>query len=314
MNTQDSAAVRTMRSPGHLWLDHAALLGQSLRPRTRLWYDVLVPLAMLAVMGGYSLPWHRVGLVIAALVLFHGGQTLFNDVADVAVDRASTERSRQQRALVRGTLSRSELLVAGSVLVAGAGAVSLFLPWPNQLLFVVSLPIVLAYNFKPVGLSGRPLATQVFWPLTWLLMYVYCAAGLDFTGWQRGLPYLSFVAVFMGLGEGLCQDIRDLDNDRIGGRVTTPVRFGARRTSTWAWLAFSASIVPWLWHAQHTAMPIVAAVAGTVILFVWIVLSARSVRRIHSAYQKKDGKFLHAGSILTFTFINVVILVAAALR
>ncbi|OBF57996.1 hypothetical protein A5787_23575 [Mycobacterium sp. 852002-50816_SCH5313054-b] len=281
--------------------------------RTRLWYDVLVPLAMLAVMGGYSLPWHRVGLVIAALVLFHGGQTLFNDVADVAVDRASTERSRQQRALVRGSLSRSELLIAGSVLVAGAGVVSLFLPWPNQLLFVVSLPVVLAYNFKPVGLSGRPLATQVFWPVTWLLMYVYCAAGLDFAGWQRGIPYLAFVAVFMGLGEGLCQDIRDLDNDRIGGRVTTPVRFGARSTSAWAWLAFSASVVPWFWHVRHTAMPIVAASAGTVILLVWIALSARAVRRIHKAYQKKDGKFLHTGSILAFTCVNVVILVAAAL-
>jgi 4-hydroxybenzoate polyprenyltransferase len=279
---------------------------------TRLWYDVLIPLAMLSVMGGYSLPWHRVGLVILAMVLFHGGQTLFNDLADVAVDRASSERSRQTRALVQCSLSRGELAATGSVLVAGAGVLSVMLPWTNRIIFIVALPIVLAYNFKPVGLSGRPVATQVFWPVTWILMYVYCAGGLDFQGGQRGLPYLVFTMVFMGLGEGLCQDIRDVDNDRIGGRVTTPVRFGADCTSTWAWLAFAVSVAPWFWHVYYSAMPIVAGIVGAALLFGWVVWSSVCVRRIHAAYQKKDGKFLHVGSIVAFSGVNVIILAATA--
>jgi 4-hydroxybenzoate polyprenyltransferase len=311
MKTQETAAVVSAASHRRRWAIHAVGIVDALRMRTRLWYDVLAPLAMMAVMAGSSLPWHRVGLVVLALTLFHGGQTLFNDVADVAVDRASVESSRQNRALVQGSLSPAELVVTGTILVAAAGVVSLLLPWTNRIIFLVALPVVLSYNFKPVGLSGRPLATQVFWPVTWILMYVYCAGGLDFEGWRRGLPYLVFTIVFMGLGEGLCQDIRDVDNDQQGGRVTTPVRFGAARTSTWAWLAFLASIGPWIWHIRYTALSPVAAAAGIAALVTWAAVSFVSVRRIHAAYQKKDGKRLHVGSILTYTAVNVVILAAA---
>ncbi|MEZ0053028.1 4-hydroxybenzoate polyprenyltransferase [Mycobacterium sp. MAA66] len=312
MNVQASASTGVKVPWTRLWWDHAALLVQSLRITTRLWYDVLVPLAMLAVMGSYSLPWRQVGLVTAALLLFHGGQTLFNDVADVAVDRASTERSRQRRVLVRGTVSRIELLGIGWAMVAGAGVVSVFLPWQNQVVFLVALPLVLAYNFKTAGgLSGRPLATQVFWPLTWVLIYVYSAGGLQFAGWRTGVPYLVFIVMFMGLGEGLCQDIRDIDNDRIGGRVTTPVRFGARRSSSWAWWAFTLSLIPWIWHVIATRMPVTPAAVATTVLVGWIVLSGRCVRRIRANYQKADGRYLHIGSILTFTCVNVLILMAA---
>ncbi|WP_343575071.1 prenyltransferase [Mycobacterium sp.] len=269
---------------------------------------------MLAVMAGPSLPWHRIILVVLALTLFHGGQTLFNDVADVAVDRASTERSRQDRALVVGALSRNELVVVGTILVGAAGAVSLLLPWTNRIVFLIALPVVLSYNFKPVGLSGRPLATQVFWPVTWVLMYAYCAGGLDFDGWRRGLPYLAFTIVFMGLGEGLCQDVRDVDNDEKGGRRTTPVRFGASRTSTWALLAFVASIGPWAWHVWRSGMPPAIAAAGFACLGAWAVVAWLSVRRLHVSYTKKDGKLLHGGSIITFTAINAITLIAAVLR
>ncbi|MFI6041787.1 prenyltransferase [Nocardia sp. NPDC051321] len=306
MNTYDLSSMDATRRL-RLVAAHLGLLTRSLRPTTRVWYDILAPLAMIAVQVGRDLPWAPSCLAISAVVLFHGGQTLFNDVADIAVDQASSERSRQRRAFVRGALSRRELLVGGWLLVAAAGLLSVLLAPINQLLFLVALPLTLAYNFKPVGLSGRPLATPVFWPVTWVLMYLYCAAAIDFRGWQHGLAYLTFVAVFMGLGEGLCQDIRDVDNDAAGGRITTVVHFGVERATTWAWLAFALSLAPWLWHVYVSGMPVIGAVLGTGVLIVWLAAALRHVRRIHTRYRKEDGRFLHIGAIVTFSCMNVLV-------
>ncbi len=283
-----------------------ARLLSALRWSTRLWYDVLVPATMLVVMDGRHLRGGLLGSVVGAVVLFHAGQTLFNDVADVAVDERSTEPSRHQRALVQGTASPRLYLAAGCVLLLGSFLITLTLPWVCIGIFGLALPLVLAYNFKPIRLSGRPLATQLYWPATWALMYLYCAGALGFRGWQNGLPYLAFIVVFMGIGEGLTQDIRDADNDAAGGRLTTVVRYGVARSAVAAWLAFLVSLAPWVWSTQYRGLPSAYGVSGAVILAAWLAVSLRPVMRLQATYRKVDGKLLHVGAIYTFTCLNLI--------
>jgi 4-hydroxybenzoate polyprenyltransferase len=280
----------------------------ALRLVTRVWYDVLSPAAFVLLMVGLDVSPLRFATIVAAVALFHCGHTLFNDVVDVGVDRASSERSRNRRALVTGAAQRATFLVAGSIMVLASIGLTFLLNWWCVLIAAVSLPLVLAYNFPPLRLAGRPLATQAFWPATWLLIFAYCAAALDFTGWERGFRYAVFVAVFMGLGEGLTQDIRDADNDAAGGRHTTVVHYGVPSTSVAAWLAFAASLMVWAWFLAQRLLPLTFDLAGTAALIGWLAYCSPAITRLQRSYQKADGRLLHIGAIATFTAVNLVVI------
>lgn len=286
-------------------------LVRSLRPSTRLWYDMVAPFAMVVAMVGMRIPWWPVAGVVAAVVLFHGGQTLFNDVADIAVDRASHEDSRFGRATVTGSLSRPVLLGAGWVMVATSLVLALMVSWTSFAVLLLALPTVLSYNFRSMGgLSGRPMVTQLFWPVTWVMIYLLGGAAVSFEGWRAGLEFLLFVLLFMGIGEGLCQDIRDADNDAAGGRVTTIVYFGTARSAVWAWMAFAASLVPLaLFVARYGP---IALAAVLVVLVGWLVLSARFTLALRAMRTGAFGKWMHVGSIVTYTLINLTVISAAA--
>lgn len=120
-----ATSIASTRSP----LSTGLTLTRSLRPSTRLWYDVLGPLAMVYAMVGRPDHWLPVAGAVVAVVAFHGGQTLFNDIADIAVDQASSEASRTGRATVTGRLSRRYLLVAGWVLVGASLAAAFAVSW-----------------------------------------------------------------------------------------------------------------------------------------------------------------------------------------
>ena len=204
----------------------------------------------------------------------------FNDVADVAVDGASCEESRNQRALVQQTVSPRAFVISGWVLIFGSFVLTLLLNWICLVVFGLGLALVSAYNFDPIRLSGRPVLTQVFWVVTWLLIYVYCAAALDFVGGHNGRSYLVFISLFMGIGESLSQDIRDADNDEAGGRITTVVRHGVPRTSVAAWIAFLTAPAIWLWFALDRQLAPLVALAGICVLAGWIVYSLPAVVRL----------------------------------
>jgi 4-hydroxybenzoate polyprenyltransferase len=263
-------------------------------------------------MSGPDENWHRAGLVVLAILLFHSGQTLFNDVADVAVDRVSSEPGRRNRASVQGSLPLKLLLAVGWLLVGAAGVVSSQLPWTNRILFLLALPLVHAYNFKPVGMSGRPLATQLFWPATWMIMYFYCAGALELSRWRQGVPYLVFVVVFMGIGEGLSQDVRDADNDELGGRTTTVVRFGVARTSGWACGAFALSVLPWVWFTRTSGLGLGVSCGALALLIMWAWRSWRAAIRLRHQFHKAEARLLHVGAIATFTTTNVLTIIGLA--
>jgi 4-hydroxybenzoate polyprenyltransferase len=292
---------------------HAAPLRnavKSLRMTTRIWYDVIFPITTLMVMVGLALPIVQTLLCVAAMLSFHAGQTLFNDVADVAVDSASEEQSRQRRSLVRGEFSSRTFMIAGWVLV-GLG-IAAAVPLGKAALAIVALAtlIALAYNFEPIHLAGVPLATQVFWPVTWLLLYGFCAAALDFRGWQNGLAYLISCMLFMGIGEGLGQDLRDADNDEAGGRNTSVVRFGVGPAAVVAWLGFAAGAVVWIDFVLSRGLGVPVAIIGGVIFAAWLVVAGLATRRLWRGFRKEDGRLIHVGSIWTYTLTNLLLIAA----
>jgi len=293
-------------------LTQSGALFRALRPSTRVWYDVIAPLAMIVAMVGTDVGLRAPVAVVAAVALFHGGQTLFNDVADVEVDRASTEKSRTTRAAATGALTRRSLISAGWVLVVLSLLLAWWASWVSFLVLLMAVPTVLSYNFRSMGgISGRPLWTQIFWPVTWVMIYVIAAGALSFRGWQTGVVYLLFVVIFMGIGEGLCQDIRDVDNDAAGGRTTTVVRYGVPACALWAWGAFLASAVPLaLFTGRFGLVPLLLCLS---VLGVWVAICWRYVVLLRTGDQRESGRAMHVGSILTFSVLNVLVILSAVL-
>jgi 4-hydroxybenzoate polyprenyltransferase len=280
---------------------------RAVRPSTRLWFDIVVPAAMMTAMVGTALPLGTAALVIVGILAWHAGQTFFNDLVDIPIDRASTDPSRFRRALITGEASPRRYLVCGWATTLLALAVSIPLGWASTLVMaLVLIPAGLVYNFK--GFSGRPNLLPFGWPLIWSAMFAYAAGALGFAGWTRGLPYLGFVVVFMGLGEGLTQDIRDFANDKAGGRRTTVVHYGVRLTSRLALAYFALALVPWsiLWLRHTISLPWFAA--GAVVLLAWWWTAARATVTLQSAYVAAPARLLHVGSIWAFTAVNGLLL------
>jgi geranylgeranylglycerol-phosphate geranylgeranyltransferase len=305
MNTQD-AVIRAAPSSGTTKIKGMI---DSARLSTRLWFDLLAPAAMMLVASRGHVPaWQFAGVLIIA-VLFHAAANYFNDLADTAVDRGSSETVRNQRALVSACVSRRDLQVAGWTMVAVTLAIAAFLPWPSVAVVAVILLLEIAYDFEPLHLSNRPLVLQVFWPVVWALLFALCAVAVHATGWHRGLPFLVFVAIFMGLGEGITQDVRDADNDRAGGRRTTPVVFGVPRTVTVAWVFQVISLPAWIWFAIVYPLPVAVAVVGGVTIVVWLGYFLSLVTSLRRRFDKTSARLVHVGPIIAFSIINTCAIV-----
>ncbi|HET8682538.1 MAG TPA: UbiA family prenyltransferase [Micromonosporaceae bacterium] len=300
----------------------ARLLGVlgSARPTTRLWFDLLAPAAMMAAVYDGPAPVRNVVAMLSIAVLFHAAANFFNDSNDVEVDAASSEPSRQLRPVQVGRISPRDLNIAGAVLVAASVLLALLLPWPAVLLLLVVLVLNVAYNFPPVRLAGRPVVLQVFWPVIWALMFALCALAMRSGTWRDALPFLAFVALFMGVGEGITQDVRDVDNDAAGGRRTTPVVFGLKASLVVAWLAQLLSVGAWLWYAQTGELALGWTVAGTLVLAGWLAYFLRLAWRLWpgrggegAGLDKPAAKLTHVGSIYVFSAVNLIVVLAAVL-
>ncbi|MBI1925978.1 UbiA family prenyltransferase [Candidatus Poribacteria bacterium] len=280
----------------------------SLRISTRVWFDIVVPVTMLLLLKDNGASFARYAVTVAAVVAFHAGHTFFNDMSDIEVDRQSIEPSRNQRALVLGTLSKREMAVAGWLLIVlSLISVGVVLPWRSAILItVIASALALAYNFEPLHLSARPLVKQLFWPVMWGLMFSFCAAAFPAGNWRKALPYLVFVVLFMGLGESLPEDIRDVDNDAKGGRRTTVVKYGVPRTAVFAWVFQALSLPAWGWLILTYPLPQVSGILSSFVIVVWLIYFGRLTLRLQKRYNKADARLTHIGSIIAFTLVNLI--------
>lgn len=278
----------------------------SFRVSTRIWFDIIAPATMLLLLKDHDTSFGTFAMTLAAILLFHAGHTYFNDISDIEVDRQSTEPRRNQRALVLGKISQREMTFVGWLFIVLSIIFLVLLPWPSVMVIAIALPLVLAYNFKPIHISARPIATQVFWPFIWVLIFYLCAAALQSSSWGKALPYLVFVIMFMGLGESITQDIRDVDNDAAGGRQTTVVKYGVPRTTVFAWGIQALSLLAWVWLMLTYSLPKVSGVLSLFVIIAWLIYFLRLTTRLRKTYNKADARMTHIGSIITFTIVNLI--------
>lgn len=292
-----------------------------MRPVTRLWLDTLLPVAVLTVAAGGRPCVRTAVLVVLAVNLIHAAAHILNDLQDIEVDRRSTEAIRRNRPITRGVVS-ARLAVREAVLLTVAGLVPVFLISPLfGAVAALVAGVVVMHELPPVRIQSRPVVAQAYTALGFAVFLPVVAATVPQTHWSLCAPFLLYLTVYMGWCETLVKDVRDVDNDAAGGKVTTAVRHGAARATAAAAVGYAAALGAWLWFVSARAdyggvatERLVSAtwplLVGAALLVGWLVFVAVAACRLARGFDKRLCIAVHQGSIAVFTATNLAVLVA----
>ena len=134
------------------------------------------------------------------------------------------------------------------------------------------------------------------------------------TASEGGIWFLAFVVMFMGLGESITQDTRDADNDSAGGRRTTVVVYGLRKTTTFALVVQILSLIPLTIFLLVYPMPVILTFGAVAAVVIWLVAFVRAWRRLLGGFDKASARLTHVGSIYAFAAVNALVCLGALIQ
>jgi 4-hydroxybenzoate polyprenyltransferase len=282
------------------------------RPAQLIWLDVCLSLTIFVGITGHLPAAHYLWFVLAAVLADAGACTL-NDIGDLRSDSASTEGNRSGRPLVVGSISKRAAWVQGLLLFGTGLALAAWLsPW--VLACALALVVIsYQYSFPPLRMNARPYVPQVFWftfgILYFLAVYAYVVRFDDLMPGYLGSAVAMIVGVqlFAALGETLAKDLRDLDNDRRGGKMTTSVFLGPVKSARYALYMSFAGLTVWLFAVivLYGNWGLVA-LAMLAIAVVWSAVCKTLVDDLCAGYTKASARRLHLGFISTFAVLLVL--------
>jgi 1,4-dihydroxy-2-naphthoate polyprenyltransferase len=265
----------------------------AIRPRT-------LPAAAAGVVMGCALAWRdgffRLDAALTCLfaaLLLQIGSNLANDVFDFERGTDTPDRLGPTRVTQAGLLTPSQVKLGMAVVFGLAALLGVYLVWlgglPIVLIGVAAIISAIAYTGGPFPLGYHGLGdifVFLFFGLAAVTGTYYVQAGsVSVAAWWMTMPPGLVVTGIL-----VVNNLRDIDNDRKGGKHTLAVLFGERLTKAEyllclfgaylvlplaAWLG----IVPWLsllawgslplaWRSARTVLtqkghPLNAALAGT---------------------------------------------------
>jgi 4-hydroxybenzoate polyprenyltransferase len=274
------------------------------RPKTLFWFSLCTVVGFSSVLL-LRIPPLSFFRVMVPILLLNIGAIIVNDIADRSVDEKSHDDGKASRPLVSGSVSvrRARLLAISSFLLALL--VSGFIGTRMLVFTTVITALALAYSLPPLKLSSRRIGSLLFWPVLCVICYVLWAdvvfelcsnpheglRGSRAGGWT----FLIAISAFMGIGEIIAKDLRDLECDRQGGRRTftgalNPSQTFVIMTST-AWLGLA------LWiYALYLTGRFPSTIISFFILIIgidWCIKLTAAARSIRKVYDPPLAKRIH---------------------
>ena len=279
------------------------------RPQQLIWLDVFGAVAFFAIIARHAPTLHFLLFVLCAVITDAGACTL-NDVGDLSSDCKSTEPSRKNRPLCTGIISKKTAMIQGYTLYAIGLAIALYL---DMYVFLFALALVLIshqYSMYPLKMDSKPIISQVFWASFGFLYYFALVAylirydNITSSNVVNGLYFLGAMILFLGLGETLAKDLRDLENDRAGGKSTTSSYFGAKVAVSASFTFSVIGSIFWMFpYFTVYEIPLLLQILVLVLVYLWNAVCLALCISIYKYYTKSRARKLHKGYILTFTLI-----------
>jgi 1,4-dihydroxy-2-naphthoate octaprenyltransferase len=120
--------------------------------------------------------------------------------------------------------------------------------------------------------------------------------------------YTAANIVFMGVGETLAKDLRDLINDGNTGKLTTPVAFGHRSVSIACIVAFAIGAMGYIVTAVSADANAGTIMGLSVVLALWcgrVVVIGIALADSYSYHHARD---LHVGAVRVFLTANLLLI------
>jgi 1,4-dihydroxy-2-naphthoate polyprenyltransferase len=267
--------------------------GLAIRPRT-------LPAAAAGVVMGCALAWRdgffRVDAALACLfaaLLLQIGSNLANDVFDFERGTDTPDRLGPTRVTQAGMLTPSQVKFGMGVVFGIAAVLGLYLAWlggwPIILIGIAAIISAIAYTGGPFPLGYYGLGdifVFIFFGLAAVAGTYYVQAGsVSAAAWWMAIPPGLIITAIL-----VVNNLRDIENDRKGGKHTLAVMFGERFAkaeyllcmlvaylvlplAAWMGIVSWFSLLAWgslpiAWRAAHTVFtkqgrPLNAALAGT---------------------------------------------------
>lgn len=194
-----------------------------MRPYTLFWCGLVSLLGSCLAYG--DIPPLRVSLLVFCIPILGWIAGLY--LADY-FDRMLDVIQKPHRPIPSGRISPNEALCVGALYAIVGLALTFLLSLSNLLLVLLAGVLVFCYAkfTKARGLVGNfnrgamTVATYLFGVFS-----VYSFSSIPLSLWM-----LSFVFFFHDTNSNIIGAIRDVQGDQTGGYMTTPVRYGIRRT------------------------------------------------------------------------------------
>jgi 1,4-dihydroxy-2-naphthoate polyprenyltransferase len=209
--------------------------GLAIRPRT-------LPAAAAGVVMGCALAWRdgffRVDAALGCLftaLLLQIGSNLANDVFDFERGTDTPDRLGPTRVTLAGLLTPSQVKVGMAVVFALAALLGLYLAWlggwPIILIGLAAIISAIAYTGGPFPLGYYGLGdifVFIFFGLAAVAGTYYVQAGsVSRAAWWMTIPPGLIITAIL-----VVNNLRDLENDRKGGKHTLAVMLGESFTKT----------------------------------------------------------------------------------
>lgn len=279
------------------------------RPIQLIWFDVFASLAMYAVIAQHSPNAHYLIFIFCAMITDAGACTI-NDYGDRKTDSLSKEDSRKKRPLPGRIVSERAAVYQAGILYSIGLVVALFLDFYVFLAAFLLVLLSLQYSLKPLKMDGRPVVSQLFWVALGFLYYFAVAAYLlryENVSWANiynGIYFLLTMILFAGVAETLAKDLRDLENDRAGGKITTPAYFGVKPAAVGAIVFSISGLIFWAFpYFSVLKTDLFFQILIVFIVIFWNAICLALCISIFKNYTKSRARELHLGFILTLTIV-----------
>jgi 4-hydroxybenzoate polyprenyltransferase len=249
-------------------------------------------------------------LFMLCSVLADAGACTINDVGDYDSDRRSTETNRSKRPLPAGLTTQRAAVIQAVVLYSLAIIVAMYLGFFVFLFAFLLIVLSTQYSLPPLKLDGRPIVNHFFW-VGFGILY-FCAVGayvvkyadVAWGDMYYAVYFLGVLVLFAAGAEILAKDLRDLENDTLAGKITTPVYIGPKKAAVAAFVFSLSGMI--IWAIPYFAVYDVPVFIRAMILFVivfWNGICFFLCRSLYREYTKARARELHLGFILTLICI-----------
>ncbi|MFC4353973.1 1,4-dihydroxy-2-naphthoate polyprenyltransferase [Chryseomicrobium palamuruense] len=287
-------------------ISRGKLMWQMTRPHTLTATFVPVILGTVMALFDTSIHWGLFIAMMAAGLCLQIATNLFNEYYDFKKGLDTAESVGIGGGIVRHGLKPGMVLSVALILYVIAGLIGIYIAastsWWLIAIGVVGMAVGYFYTGGPLPIAYTPFGevfAGVFMGIGFILIAYYLQT-LEVTTWALllSLPFGVLVGAI-----NMSNNIRDIQEDTIGGRKTLPILLGREKAITGLAIAF---IISYAWIIGLVMMQIVTPWALLVLLAVPKSMKAIKSFRLGKTQPQMMGPAMKS-TALTNTFVGILL-------